>query len=159
MNEAGQRSGCFEDERKLVIRKLNQILREMSDTRLYKAIVGFENGSFAACNAVEYQGAIWLVPKWLPSHDESVSTPERMIRLDQFRYQRFEPARGPGQFAGCEYEIACRLGGADFLLNDTVPRSLLHEDLTDRLRALYVVLERPDAKFQLRDRKIFPLSQ
>jgi hypothetical protein len=131
----------------------------MSDTRLYKAIVGFENGSFAACNVVEYQGATWLVPKWLPSLDGSVSTPERMIRLDQFRYQRFEPASGPGQFAGCMHEIACRLGGADVFLNDPVPRSLLYEELTDTLRARYVVLERPDAKFQLRDGQISPPSQ
>jgi hypothetical protein len=111
----------------------------MADSLTFKVIVGFEDGVMAECGAVEYQGAIWLVPKWLPHHTEGYATPERMIRLDQFRHQRFDPpATGPGPFAG-----------ADFAVNDPLPKTLFHGELSSQLKARYVVLERPDAKFQV----------
>jgi hypothetical protein len=53
----------------------------LADSKTYKVIVGFEDGVLTDCPAIDYQGAIWLVPKWLPFPNE-----ERMIRLDQFQH-------------------------------------------------------------------------
>ena len=111
----------------------------MTDTRVFKVIVGLEDGTLGDCAAYEYQGAIWLVPNWLPFSDKGYTKPERMIRLDQFRYQQFDPpATGPGPFAG-----------ADFAINDPLPKALLTSELTPQLKSKYVVLDRPDAKFRV----------
>jgi len=111
----------------------------MTDTTEFKVIVGFEDGVMGSCSAVEYQDAIWLVPKWLPFPDEGYAKPERMIRLDQFQHQRFDsPVAGPGPFEG-----------ADFAVNDPLPRTLFFGELTSQLKARYVVLDKPDAKFRV----------
>ena len=111
----------------------------MADSKTFKVIVGFKDGQLGLCGAVEYEGAVWLVPTWLPNHAEKYTTPERMIRLDQFRYDHFDPpATGPGPFAG-----------ADFAIRDPLPKELFHDELTEKLKAQYVVLDKPDAKFRV----------
>jgi len=110
----------------------------MADTRMFKVIVILDDGVSGPCSAVEYQGAIWLVPKWLPCPDEGYAKPERMIRLDQFRYQRLDPpvvGEGP-------------LAGADFVINDSIPRELFEGPLTPQLIDRFSVLDKPDAKFR-----------
>jgi hypothetical protein len=109
----------------------------MADTKLFKVIVAFEDGVMCSCDAVEYEGAAWLVPKWLPYPNEGYAKPERMIRLDQFQYQRLDPpAAGPGPFAR-----------ADFLVTDPLPKTLFVGELSSQLKERYVVLDKPDAKF------------
>ena len=111
----------------------------MSDARLFKVIVILEDGVSGPCAAVEYGGAIWLVPNWLPSPDEGYAKPERMIRLDQFAHQRVDPpvvGEGP-------------LAGADFVINEPIPRALFEGPLTSQLTDMYAVLDRPDAQFRL----------
>jgi hypothetical protein len=111
----------------------------MADSRVFKVIIGFEDGTVGDCPAYEYQGAIWLVPKWLPFPNEGYTKPERMIRLDQFQYQQFDPPPpAPGPFAG-----------ADFAINDPLPKALLNGELTPELKNKYVVLDRPNAKFRV----------
>ena len=110
----------------------------MPDTREYKLIVTFEDGVQATCSAVVYQGTIWLVPTWLPFPTEGYAKPERMIRLDQFRFQHFDPpVSGPPP-----------LGGADFAVNDPLPRALFDGELSLQLTAQYIVLDKPDARFR-----------
>jgi hypothetical protein len=112
----------------------------MSDTKLYKVIVGFEDGVIADCDAVEYQGAIWLVPNWLPFPNEGYGKPERMIRLDQFPHRRFDPpTAGPPPF-----------DGANFGINEPIPRALFDGELSGTLKDKYVVLQKPDARFSHR---------
>ena len=36
----------------------------MTEAQEYKVVFGFDNGVMGTCDAVEYQGEIWLVPKW-----------------------------------------------------------------------------------------------
>jgi hypothetical protein len=113
----------------------------MTDIRLYKVIITFEDGAVAHCAAIDYQGAIWLVPKWLPSPDERYTKSERMIRLDQFKHQRYDPpAPGPPPF-----------DGADFALNEPIPRALIDGELSQKLKERYAVLDKPDVKFRLED--------
>jgi hypothetical protein len=110
----------------------------MADSKTYKVIVIFEDGVPGACGAIDFEGAIWLVPKWLPFPNEGYTKPERMIRLDQFQNQKFDPpAKGPGPFAG-----------ADFGINGPLPKMLFFGELTQQLKSKYVVLDRPDVKFR-----------
>ncbi len=114
----------------------------MADVPLFKVIVpitdvGTTDGSVETCTAIEHQGAVWLVPKWLPHSDEGYAKPERMIRLDQSQYQRFDPPVAVGPFAG-----------ADFAVNALLPRALLFGEISPQLRTRYAVLDRPDLKFR-----------
>jgi len=62
-----------------------------------------------------------------------------MIRLDQFRFQKHDPpVGGTGPFAGADYSI-----------NDPLPKMLLTGELTPQLKSRYVVLDKPDAKFRV----------
>ena len=115
----------------------------MADVRLFKVIVaitdvGTTDGTLETFAAIKHQGAVWLVPKWLPHPEEGYAKPERMIRLDQFRHQIFDPpASGPGP-----------LTGADFAINEPLPRALFDGELTQQLKSRYVVLDKPDARFR-----------
>jgi len=104
----------------------------MADTKALKVIVGFENGEMGHCGAIEHDGAVWLVPKWLPFSEQGYTKPERMIRLDQFRHQAIQqPA------------------DADYGINDPLPKSLFFGELSEKLTKNYVVLVRPDLKFRM----------
>ena len=104
----------------------------MRDTKLYRVMVGFERGVMVRCEAVEYQGANWLVPKWLPFPGEGYAKPGRMIRLDQFQHQAIpQPA------------------DIDFRINEPIPRALFDGKLTSKLKKRYVVLDKPDARFRM----------
>jgi hypothetical protein len=116
-----------------------------SQSRLFKVVFGFKDGVMAHCPAVEFQGAIWLVPKWLPFPNEGYAKPERMIRLDQFQYQKFDPPPPPG---------SSLFAGADFGINDQLPRALFAGELSSQLKEQYVVLDKPDAKFRLDPSKL-----
>jgi hypothetical protein len=114
----------------------------MADVRLFKVIVaitdvGTTDGTLETFAAIKHQGAVWLVPKWLPHPEEGYAKPERMIRLDQFQYQRFDPPVAVGPFAG-----------ADFAVNAPLPKALFFDELSQQLKARYVVLDRPDLKFR-----------
>lgn len=111
----------------------------MTDTKLYKVIVMMENGTMATCAGIEHEGAVWLVPKWLPFPDEGYTKPERMIRLDQFRHQRLDPpATGPGP-----------MKGADYIVNDQLPTWLLDgSSPPNSAQQRYVFLDRPDLRFR-----------
>jgi hypothetical protein len=112
----------------------------MPDTQVFKVLLIFEeDGVMGDCPAYEYEGAIWLVPNWIPFPNEGYTKPERMIRLDQFRFQKHDPpVGGTGPFAGADYSI-----------NDPLPKMLLTGELTPQLKSRYVVLDKPDAKFRV----------
>ena len=97
----------------------------------------------AVCTAVEHQGKVWIVPKWMPLPDEGYATPERMILLDQFRHERSDPPEdGPDL-----------LDGADFRLLDPIPRALFDGALSPALREQFVVLDQPDLRFRIADKR------
>jgi hypothetical protein len=97
------------------------------------------DGIGSTIDGIEYEGAIWLVPEWLPFPSEGYTKPTRMVRLDQFRFQRFDPpATGPGPLAG-----------ADFAVNDPLPKALFLGELTPQLKKQFVVLDRPDIRFRI----------
>ena len=102
-----------------------------ADSKLLKVMMSLEGepGIFE-CSAIEYEGAVWLVPRWLPVSEEGYVMPERLIRLDQFAYQEL---RQPGD-------------PADFAINLPVPKVLFEGPISHELKAQFVVLDRPAVK-------------
>ncbi len=41
-------------------------------------------------DTIEFEGKLWLVPKWLEYPEERCSRPERMVRIDQFDHQEMK---------------------------------------------------------------------
>jgi hypothetical protein len=41
-----------------------------------------EDGALAMCDAVEYEGKLWLVPEWTAFPSERIQKPVRIISLD-----------------------------------------------------------------------------
>mgnify|MGYP006891166527 CR=1 FL=1 len=51
---------------------------------LFKVAVSFDdNGNTFIADGLEYQGAVWIVPKWLNYPTEGNRKPERIIRLQK----------------------------------------------------------------------------
>lgn len=84
------------------------------------------------CAAIEHEGAVWLVPRWLPVPDEGYAMPERLIRLDQFAHQKLDQPGDP----------------ADFALNVPLPRALFEGPITEQIKSIFVVLDRPKIKLR-----------
>lgn len=103
----------------------------MRSSKIYKTMVGFDDGEMAHCDAVEYDETIWLVPRWIDS-PEGYRTPERMLRLDQFEHQMF-PAPSPINIA----------------INEPVPHALYSGELTEELKVKYMLYDRPDFRFRM----------
>jgi hypothetical protein len=104
----------------------------MRSAKIYRVLVGLDDGGMSYCDGVEYEDIIWLVPRWLNSPEEGFRRPERMIRLDQFEHQIFPPP-----------------SPIDIAVNEPVPLALYAGELTPALKEQYALYERPDFRFQL----------
>lgn len=52
--------------------------------KVYKVLMSFDDASkILIADAIEDEGAFWLVPEWLGRHPSGPLVPERMIRLDR----------------------------------------------------------------------------
>lgn len=94
--------------------------------KVYKTIIQqSEDGALFACDTVEYQGKLWLVPEWIEGPSPGTEQPARLIGL---------PTGLPLSKPGPEYK-------ADYLL----PIPLSKATLAGRAEAQgYTVIERPD---------------
>ncbi len=98
--------------------------------KTYKVIVQIaETGSLGECEAIEHGGRIWLVPHWLESSTLAATKPSRLIPLDILQHQSLPP--------GNAY-------GADYILNDPMPKQLFDETVPPQLAKLFQVVEGPD---------------
>lgn len=102
----------------------------MRSSKIYKVLVGLDDGTVTHCDAVEYDETIWLVPRWIDVPREGFRKPDRMLRLDQFEHQVF-PEPSPINIA----------------VNEPIPRALYAEALTPELKDKYIVYDRPDFRF------------
>ena len=77
--------------------------------KIYKTflVIGGE-GAVVKMDTIENEGRYWLVPTWIDAKGGTVSTPERVIPLDQFEHQTS--------------------GGdiADFVVNSPIPKKVFH---------------------------------
>jgi hypothetical protein len=103
----------------------------MADTKLYRVRLILDTGVPGDCAAIEHDGALWLVPAWLPFPDEGYTKPERMIPLAKF-----------------DYRATGRPEELNLLITDQVPSTLLFGPISSSMRQLFGVLERPDIKLR-----------
>lgn len=103
----------------------------MADTKLYRVRLVLDTGVPGECGAIEYDGALWLVPKWVPHPEAGYTTPERMIPLAKFEYQTI----------GRPEEL-------NLLITGKVPSTLFFGPIPSTMRQLFGVLERPDIRFR-----------
>ena len=85
------------------------------------------------CSAIESEGVLWLVPRWLPTQDDGYAMPERLIRLDQFAHQKLGKPSDP----------------ADFAINAPIPKALFEGPLSPDLKSQYVVFDRPNIRLRV----------
>ena len=100
----------------------------MEDVKLLKVMMSLEGepGIFE-CPAIDYDGAVWLIPRWLSTSEEGYVMPERLIQLDQFAHQKLGQTGDP----------------ADYAINVPVPKALFEGPISHELLAQFVVLDRP----------------
>lgn len=95
--------------------------------RLLEVSAFMENdGSIYKVDAIEYEGAIWLVPHWIEFLHEGVMKPTRIVRLDRLVHQKVGVA------------------GSEYIVNEPLPKSLFETRKPEQIPARYVVIESPD---------------
>jgi len=103
-----------------------------SDMEILKTIVSFiEGGALHEADTIRYEGGLWIVLTWSKSQTEELVMPTRIIRIDTLRHQTM--------VAGNHY-------GADFVLNEPLPKGLFEDQIPAELVGKYDVVERPDIK-------------
>jgi hypothetical protein len=103
----------------------------MAAERILKVMLSVEGEpNIFDCAAIEHEGAVWLVPRWLPTQDDGYAMPERLIRVDQFAHQTLGKPGDP----------------ADYAINVRVPKALFEGSISPELKADFVVLDRPEIR-------------
>jgi hypothetical protein len=77
--------------------------------KVLKVGVGSGGGAIQECDAIKYDGKLWLVPQWLDEPGRGTTKPRRMIRIDSLPHQ---PMTNPAF-------------GLDFILNGPLPKAVL----------------------------------
>ena len=75
--------------------------------KVLKVGVGSGGGAIQECDAIKYDGKLWLVPQWLDEPGRGTTKPRRMIRIDSLPHQPM--TNEPG-----------RRAAADLLTRDTI---------------------------------------
>lgn len=97
--------------------------------RILKVLVGAGYGLHMA-DAIEYQGGVWLVSKWLKDEVTGRMKPERIIRIDTLKHQR-------SNFAG-----------ASIVLSQPLPEDVLSGASTLVGGQQFDVIEAPEIEVQ-----------
>ncbi len=103
-------------------------------TKIYQTLIYYEGGTgeIFCIDTIEYDGKMWLVPRWLEAPSEGWKTPERIILLDSLDHQAT-----PADFE------------ADFVLNLPVPKDVFEGRIPKGSEGEFVVIERPDVKIPI----------
>lgn len=103
----------------------------MADTKLYRVRLMLDSGVASECAAIEHDGALWLVPAWIPFPDEGYTKPERMIPLAQFQ---------PKVLGNPE--------DLNLAIDAPLPSTLFAGSASSSMCRRYGVLDRPDVKLR-----------
>jgi len=103
-----------------------QILRTMTGA-------GDDSGNIEIMDTILYEDKLWLVPEWLSPPDGGWQTPKRIVCIHDLQYQDMSDSEMP----------------ADYLLTYPVPKSVLDGETDIVEGRKYVVVERPDIRFQI----------
>jgi hypothetical protein len=55
--------------------------------KILKALVSVMDVGFSKCDAVEFDGKLWLVPRWLDFPAQGLTEPARLVRFDTLLHQ------------------------------------------------------------------------
>jgi hypothetical protein len=92
-----------------------------------------EKGSIYKCDAIEYEGKIWLVPQWRARPRAGWQTPERIICLDNLPHQKMPPGSNFG----------------DFVLNGSIPTAVLEGRAQAPEASGYEIVESPNIQVSI----------
>ena len=102
-------------------------------TKIYQTLIYFEVGAGTfLIDTIEYDGKMWLVPRWLEAPSEGWKTPARIILLDS-RDRQTAPA---------DFE-------ADFVRRSPIPKDVFEGRIPKGSEDEFVVIERPDVKIPI----------
>ncbi len=98
----------------------------MRELKVMVAVDGMDG--FSLCDAIELQGGIWLVPKWIESPSEGWKTPARMFLMNLLPHQK--------------------MGGDwpnEYVLSESLPKELFDGSDTSKLDIRFSVQDAPIA--------------
>ena len=101
--------------------------------KVLKVGVGSGGGAIQECDAIKYDGKLWLVPQWLDEPGRGTTKPRRMIRIDSLPHQ---PMTNPAF-------------GLDFILNGPLPKAVLDGAATPEQAAQYEIVELPEIEISM----------
>jgi hypothetical protein len=105
--------------------------------KILKALViGIEDGTVSKCDAIEYEGKLWLVPRWLDIPAQGVTKPARLIRFDTLPHQK--TPNSPHR--------------VDFVLNSPIPKELFEIHPPKQAIAGFEFVELPEMSLPLEDK-------
>lgn len=85
-------------------------------------------------SVIEYEGALWIVTGWLFHQTRSVKRPIRLIRM-----------------TGLPYEAIPSAGGADYIVTQPIPKSVLLGHTPPEQASGFVVLDDPNIELVVSD--------
>lgn len=93
--------------------------------KILKTLVPADDGLFVY-DTIEYEGKLWLVPEWIDGiPTKGYSKPARIICLTVLPHSQ-------------------GAAGADYALNNPIPKSVWQGHVPPELKNMYVVIENPD---------------
>ncbi len=97
-------------------------------------VMGLEGGTISKCDAIEYEGKLWLVPRWLDIPAKGVTKPARLVRFDSLPHQAMPPGFG------------------DYCVNVPIPKELFEDHTPKKAIPGFEFLELPEISFPMKDR-------
>lgn len=97
--------------------------------KIFKTLIGSEDGKLRACDTIEHEGKLWLVPHWTVAPTEGWRQPTRIIRMDSLPHQKM-----PENYAD------------DFVLNGPIPKGVLLCEIPPEESHGFEVIDLPDIK-------------
>ena len=101
--------------------------------KVLKVGLGSGGGAIQECDAIKYDGKLWLVPQWLEEPGRGTTKPRRIIRINSLPHQ---PMTNPAF-------------GLDFILNGPLPKAVLDGVATPEQAAQYEIVELPEIEIPM----------
>ncbi len=97
--------------------------------RVFKVGVSFSDApaNIYRFDGIEYDGKVWIVPRWLDPPGTEKTRPTRIILLDKLKHQKLKPGHPFG----------------DYLVNEPIPKSVLYDEISSQLKDKYGVIDQP----------------
>ena len=104
---------------------------------ILKTMIAVE-AKILVCDTIRYEDKLWLVPLWLENKVEGLKMPARIIRIDTRNYRKLPVGSG--------YRT-------DFVLNDSLPKSLLNCHVQPPTDFGYEFVDDPEIYVSTRSKK------